>query len=70
MATAHGSMGTFDPEEDWYSYVERLEQYCEANGIENAEKKRATLLSCCGPKTYGLIRGLVAPDKSKDKSFQ
>ena len=58
MATAHGSMGTFDPEEDWYSYVERLEQYCEANGIENAEKKREGgihLNLCSSSKTAGRV---------------
>ena len=73
MAT-HGTVGVFDPSvEDWVSYSERLEQYFTANGIgtEDADlpKRRAILLSCCGPSTYQLIRNLVAPGKPTEKTF-
>ena len=50
----------FNPnEDDWKSYVERLDQYFAANDITEAEKKRATLLSFVGAVTYKLIRNLT-----------
>ncbi len=57
----HGSIRRFDgTEEHWVSYTERLEQYFAANAATVAEKKRAVLLSSCGPATYKLIRSLTA----------
>ena len=50
-------------------YVERLELYFIANGIEDAEKKRAVLLTVSGPPTYKLVRNLSAPQKPAEKSF-
>jgi len=47
-----------------------LELYCEANEVTTPEKKRAILLSCYGPKTYTVIRGLVAPSKPSEKSYE
>lgn len=71
MATSrHGDIGSFDPaSEEWTSYIERLEQYCEMNEFTTATKKRAALLSCCGPSTFALIKSLVAPDKPSEKTF-
>ena len=67
----HGNLGVFDRDlEDWASYCERMEQYFIANGISNADRKRAILLSVCGPATFKLIRSLIAPDKPSDKSFE
>ena len=71
MAT-HGTVGEFNAAmEDWISYTERLEQYFTANGIgaDQAEKRRAILLSVCGPTAYQLIRNLVSPAKPTEKSF-
>ena len=66
MAT-HGTVGPFDPStETWTSYAERLEQYFIANDVD---KKRAILLSVCGPSTYQPIRNLLAPTKPNTKSF-
>ena len=45
--------------EDWSAYVERLEQYCVANDVEE-EKKVAVLLSLMG----------AIPDKPSEKTFQ
>ena len=51
MAT-HGKIDEFDPShEAWATYVERLEFYFIANGIEDPEKKRAVLLTVSGPAT-------------------
>eukprot|EP00731_Ephydatia_muelleri_P019872 Em0012g697a len=69
--TVHGNLRVFDRDlEDWASYCERVEQYFIANGISNADRKRAILLSVCGPATFKLIRSLIAPDKPSDKSFE
>ena len=50
-------------------YQERLQQFFEANEIEDAGKQRAILLSVCGRKTYQLLRNLTTPDKPADKTF-
>ena len=69
MATKHG-IGKFDStREDWTSYTERLAQYFVANDITDAGKKRAILLSACGPSTYQLIRNLASPTKPAEKSY-
>ena len=57
MTLTHGSVGEFNnAEEDWKTYVERVDLYFTANEITNAAKKRAVLLSVCGAKTYHTIR--------------
>ena len=66
-----GKIEEFSPETgDWTQYTERLEQYFIANDITAAAKKRAILLSVCGPATYNLMRSLVAPKKPSEKSFE
>lgn len=70
MTAAVGTVSEFNPdEEDWESYVERVDLYIVANGITNAEKKRAVLLTVCGAKTYHIIRDLVAPSKPTDLTY-
>ena len=67
----HGTIGEFDPgKEDWASYTERLQLYFMADDVDDANKQRAILLSVCGPKTYQLIRNLIAPAKPTDKSLE
>ena len=52
----HGTLAAFNPqEEDWSEYTERLTFYFTANGITTDAKKRAVLLSCCGPVTFRLL---------------
>ena len=69
MAT-HGIISVFSSsQEPWTSYVERLQQYLEANKIEDADQQRAVLLSVCGPATYRLIRSLVSPKKPTELKF-
>ena len=50
-------------------FTERLKQHFLANDVQDADKKRAFLLSSCGALTYQLIRNLTAPDKPSSKSF-
>ena len=64
-----GKIDTFDADaEDWPSYIERTEQFFLANEIKE-EKKAPVLLSAIGPRTYRLLRSLVAPEKPKDKTY-
>ena len=49
--------------------MERLEFFFQANGITDGAKKRAILLRSCDPEPYNLFRGLCAPSKPADKSF-
>ena len=73
MATValYGQVSTFDPEtDDWTQYVERLNYNFVANGIDDATKKRAILLSVVGASTYCLIRNLVAPAKPDEMTYK
>ena len=70
MAT-HGRIGEFNAQrEDWTSYTERLQEYFAANGIEEAAKQKAVLLSVVGAETYQLMRSLTAPQKPTEKTFE
>ena len=64
MAAAHGHLHPFDSSvEDWSTFIERAELYFIANDITEDAKKRGVLLSCCGPKTFTMIKSIVAPKK-------
>ena len=70
MAT-HGRLGDFDStQEDWESYVERLELYFTANDVSDAGKRRAIFLSTCGAATYRLIKSVLAPKKPTEVDFK
>ena len=55
-------------EDDWEQYAERLEQYFEANGIEDG-KRVSVLITVMGAKAYALLSDLVAPEKPATKSY-
>ena len=64
-----GKIGEFDAsQEEWSTYVERLELFCMANEI-NDERKKACLLTQMGPKAYRLLQNLVLPAKPNDKKY-
>ena len=47
-----GTLSTFDAKEQtWEEYCEVLDQFFEANGIDDGEKQRAILISVVGPAT-------------------
>ena len=46
-----------------------LELYFVANGVTEAEQKRAVLLTVSGPSTYKLIRNLTAPEKPAEVAY-
>ena len=67
--TTLGYIGKFEPsEESILVYLEHVELFFAANGI-NDEKKVEVLLSVIGPKTYALLSDLLAPDRPHQKSL-
>ena len=70
MAAVFGSISEFVfDSEDITEWIERLEQWFVANGLENnADRKRALLLSHVGSRGYKLIRSL-AQNKPTEKSY-
>ena len=69
MATQH-TIGVFEPSKEyWVSYIEQLEQLFTATDVAINEKKRAILLSVCGPHANRLIQSLVLTAKPGTKSF-
>lgn len=50
-------------------FAEQLSYYFVANGIDDADKKGAILLSACRASTYKLLKMLVAPAELTTKSF-
>ena len=63
----HGSLVPFNPKRK--EYTDRLSYYFTANGITDNAKKRAILISCCGPATFHLIKTLAFPDQLNDFTF-
>lgn len=56
-------------EEDWNVWIERFGHYIIANGI-GEERKKSTLLSMMGTKTYALLRDLCSLDTPASKSYE
>ncbi|KAL3194030.1 hypothetical protein MRX96_001939 [Rhipicephalus microplus] len=58
-----GKLDPFDPStSEWAEYRERAELYFIVNDIPS-DKQTAVFLTCCGPETYSLLRGLLAPSR-------
>lgn len=66
--SSQGKMEAFSGK-SWASWIERLGFYFVANGISAMDKKRALLLTLCGPETYEIVRALVAPRGPGDVEF-
>ena len=65
-----GKIDEFDHEkEDWTAYQERMELFFQANAVADGWKV-AVFLTLIGPKTYGLLRNLVAPEKPAEKTLE
>ena len=65
-----GHIQEFDrSKEEWQQYEDRLGHFFIANGIVDAEKKRAVFLSIIGVSTYRLLHNLVSLSKPGEKSF-
>ena len=69
-AVTLGRVDEFDGmKDDWLQYVERLEHFFMANGIDDASKKRAVLLTVVGAATYKTLRNIVSPKKPGEKTY-
>ena len=51
------------------AYVERVQLYFVANGLEKHNKQVAAFRTAVGKGTYQLLRNLVTPELPKNKSF-
>ena len=59
LVTSGDEMGVFgqiaefdESKEKWPLYAENLEQYFAANGVDDADRQRAILVSMIGARTY------------------
>ena len=65
----------YDPQtEEWPEYVECVQHFFDANGLEAVEtnmgKRRSTFLTLIGPTTYKVLRSLIEPSCPQDKTFE
>ena len=65
MATKHSFSELDLTVEDWNSYLERLDFFLEAGGIQDLAIQLSTFLSSVGPSIYKLIRNLCCPKLPK-----
>ena len=67
MATSNSVIGNLSEfileKDDWNNYIEQMEFFFQANGIEESNKKKAILLSSCGSNAYKLFKSLAAPNE-------
>ena len=57
-----------EEEEDWSSYLERLECYFAVKEVKN-ERKVQTLIVGLQPKQYQVLKDLVAPEIPVSKTY-
>nr|XP_015800346.2 uncharacterized protein LOC107375995 [Nothobranchius furzeri] len=70
MVAVIGTVSPFAREsQSWEEYSEMLEVFFEANEIDDADEKKAVLLSGVGSATYSLLRSLLSPETQKDKTY-
>lgn len=60
----------FEANGNWIVYVARIEQYFVAYNIEDANRKRAILLSSLSEDVYSTLMDLCFPDLPETKSFK
>jgi hypothetical protein len=66
----YGKLENFDNVDgNWEIYAEKLEQYFEANEINDVKKQKAIFLTSCGEPIYEIIRNLCQPKKLNDETI-
>ncbi|KAG4079626.1 hypothetical protein HA402_011282 [Bradysia odoriphaga] len=60
----------FEANENWIVYFARLEQFFVAYSIEEANRKRAILLTSLSQDVYELLMDLCFPEPPETKSFK
>ncbi len=64
------SINEYEPiRESWIEYEERLEYFLLANGITEAARKKAVLITSIGASNFSSLRSVATPDGVKAKSF-
>lgn len=64
-----GAIGEFkEGQEDFESYLERLDMWLTANSVGN-DKKVSVFLSVIGAEAYRLLKNLDSPDKPSTKTY-
>jgi len=62
-----GRIDEFNPREaSSEAYIERLQYYYQANGIEDDVRKKAILMSVCGSETFTILKNLTMPRTTMD----
>lgn len=56
-------------QEDFESYLERLDMWMTTNSVED-DKKVSVFLSVIGADTYRLLKNLISPDKPSTKTYR
>ena len=65
-----GAIGEYkEGQEDFESYLERLDMWMTANDVAD-DKKVSVFLSVIGADAYRLLKNLVSPDKPSTKTFK
>ena len=68
--SVHGKISQFIPsQESWSSYTKRLENYFIANDVQDPAKKKAILLTVCGPSTFQLFKNLLQSNTPDSKPY-
>ena len=73
MSSCIGILQEYAVGDYWEDYTDRLKQYLVANKMDtddDAERRRAVLLTVCVAPTYSLIKNFLAPAKPSDKSYE
>lgn len=65
-----GSINQFNPTDDFSVYIERFDQYCTANKIEDNKIKVAMLISLMSTEVYKTLRDWCFPSNPKEKSME
>ena len=65
-----GKLDEYNETEDWHHYIERVNNFFEANEITDPDKRRSIFLVCVGAETYKLLLSLVTPEDPKDKNYE
>jgi hypothetical protein len=69
MASVGAHIENFTEEQNWETYLERLEIHFQVKKVKNDEKV-SVLLSCLGPKVYENLRGMMTPNKPITQTYE
>ena len=69
-ASSFGQMGEFElGRETWTEYQERLGFFMVANGITDAQRQKAVLITSIGPQNFSLLRSIATLQGIRDKTY-